>query len=298
MDFLIARSEGIVSIDNQPLGVDTSALPVNVAIVAYDCSGGAGNIEYSDQLRVLAPFIDITPYVPFANTWLTAASAIVGMPVTLAQAKRVKIGLVDGIFNSKRQLPINYVGNTWDATDQSMIGMQTMINAWSVETDITTADAILADNMQKLQVLIHQTGNASQPAAYASGTGSIDAAVRFDKHLSGGVWDGTYVRIPGTSPTWVTSVGGGGVNAQPTYVPIPAGQIGYQTTTGPSVSWTPLNATAPVSLSMTSMRTLISNIQTRRGSLQSTRLTKTNAINLLTTVAAVIAYDVTTGWPS
>jgi hypothetical protein len=52
-----------------------------------------------------------------------------------------------------------------------------------------------------------------------------------------------------------------------------------------------------VRMSMASMRSLIASIQQRRTTLQNTQLAKTNAINALTTMAAVIAYDVTTGWP-
>jgi hypothetical protein len=292
MDFVIARDEGIMSIDNQPLAIDTSALASNIALVAYDCSGGKGNIEYENSLRVLAPFIDVLPYAAFPNTWLTAAAALVGMPVTLAQAKRVKIGLVDGIFNSKRQLPISYAGNMWDATDQAMIGMQAAINSWNIAADISAADKALADNVNTMGLQVHMSNPASAPVAFIASTDTVSAATTATLDNTG-----KWVVGMSTSPAWATAVGGGTVGVQPAYFAT-KGQITSSPTNGPNVPWPPLNATAPVTLSMGQMRTLISNIQTRRAALQSTRLTKTNAVNLLTTIAAVIAYDATAGWPS
>jgi hypothetical protein len=295
MDIVIARSEGIMSIDNQPLAIDMSPLAANIELIAYDCTAGSGNIEYSNSLRVLSPFIDVTPYAPFANTWLTAANAVVGMPVTLAQAKRVKIGLVDGIFNSKRQLPISYAGNTWDATDQAMVGMQATINAYDIAADIAAGDATLASNVNTMQLNVNLNVPASQPAA----TGGTTAYIRYasavsPKTGSKGPWTPTFVN----SPSWIfpSGVSGGGINQQPSYYGSKS-SITYKQTAGPNVSWAPLNATTPVTMSTASMRTLISNIQARRASLQATRLTKTNAINLKTTIADIITYDVTAGWP-
>lgn len=295
MDFVIARAEEVMAIDNQPLAIDTSPLASNIAIVAYDCSGGTGNIEYSDSLRVLTPFIDVTPYAGFANTWLTAAAAIVELPLTVAQAKRVKIGLVDGIFNSKRQLPISYAGNIWEATDQAMVGMQATINAWDVAAALSAGDAVFANNINTMQLQVHLANLASQPA----GAGGTTAFIRYlyyqnPRSASKGPWDLLF----DNSPSWIfpSGVSGGGINQQPSYYGTKT-NVGYQTTFGPSVSWPPLNATTPVSMSMASMRTLIANIQSRRAALQSTRLAKTNAINSMTTIGAVITYDATAGWP-
>jgi hypothetical protein len=66
----------------------------------------------------------------------------------------------------------------------------------------------------------------------------------------------------------------------------------------PPITWTPSGAAAPVNLTATEMQGLMSGIATRRASLLNVRITKKNAVNTLTTLPEVIAYDVTTGWPS
>jgi phage gp45-like len=66
----------------------------------------------------------------------------------------------------------------------------------------------------------------------------------------------------------------------------------------PSMQWTPIDNAAPVTLSASEMAGLMSGIATRRSNLLNARITKKNAVNALTDIAAVIAYDVTTGWPS
>jgi hypothetical protein len=279
LDLVIARSEGVVSIDNQPLAIDTTPVPSIVSIVAYDCSGGAGNIEYNDRLRLLEPFIDVTPYVSLVNAWLTAAELVA---ISLAQAKQVKIGLVDGIFNSKRQLPIMTQGNTWDATDQSLLGMQSSVMAWDVAGAVTVADAILSDNVNKVQYLgAMPVGVAASAAVATTGTVSYyDAGVD-----------------SGATSTFATGASGGGVTQQPVVVASKGG-VDSAPLSQPTIDWPPLNSTVMVRMSMANMRALITSIQTRRTSLQNTQIAKKNAINALTTVAAVIAYDVTTGWPS
>jgi hypothetical protein len=293
MDFVIARSEAIMAIDNQPLAIDSSALASNISIVAYDCSAGKGSIEYSDSLRVLTPFTDVTPYVAFPNTWLTAAAALVAMTLTLAQAKRVKIGLIDGIFNSKRQLPISYAGQTWDATDPALTAMQAAVNAWDVAAALSSGDAALASNINTMKLSVNLVVPASQQPAYGTGTGYI----HYMYYISPSYGQAPWTILLTDSPVWLTGVAGGGVAQQPVYN---GGKdtISYQQTSGPNVAWPPLNATVPVTLSMTSFRTLLSNIQARRAALQIARLTKTSAVNLMTTIGAVIAYDVTAGWPA
>lgn len=285
-----------MSIDNQPLAIDTSPLVANIEIVAYDCSRGSGNLEYNNSLRVLSPFTDVMPYAPFVNAWITAAAAIIGMTITLAQAKTVKLGLVDGIFNSKRQLPISYAGQTWDASDQALAGMQAAVNSWDIAAAISAGDAALANSVNGMSLQVILTQSASQP----SGAGGDTSFIRYLYDISPRTgaktgWSPTFTNSPG----WIypSGVTGGGVNQQPAYVGSKSAMT-YQSTSGPNVSWPPLNATLPVTLSMMSMRTLLSNIQSRRATLQSTRLAKKNTINLLTTIAAVITYDATAGWPT
>jgi hypothetical protein len=285
MDLVIARDEGIISIDNQPLAVDTSLVPSNVSVVIYDCTAGAGNMEYNDRLRLLEPFIDVTPYVSFVNAWLTAAIN----QITLAQAKLVKIGLIEGIFNSKRQLPITVLGYTWDATDQSLLGMQAAITAWDVASAVTTADATFSANVNAMTVVTPSTPAAANAVTPATSSIPNILLVNPDgQHDTSWAWQSAG---PG-----VTGVSGGDLTQQPNATmqksPINAPPV----IAGPPIDWPPLNSTVMVRLTMAQMRQLIWSILWRRTQLQATRVTKTNTINGLDKVASVITYDVTTGW--
>jgi len=60
--------------------------------------------------------------------------------------------------------------------------------------------------------------------------------------------------------------------------------------------WMPIETTAPVNLSGSEVSGLMSTIATRRDNLLTVQKNKAAAVNALATVAAVIAYDVTTGW--
>jgi hypothetical protein len=289
VDLVIARSEGIVSIDNQPLAVDTSPLASNIELLAYDCTSGAGNLEYNDRLRVLESFGDITPYAAFVNSWMTTAAAITAMPLTLAQAKRVKIGLVDGIFNSKRQLPITTQGQTWDATDQSLMGMQSAIAAFDVVAAMNASDASIASQVNTMGITTSTQTQTQTQTATQTAVGGISYGVATVSNVP------NVVVAPIGNPTASSaSQSNSQSTSQSSSVHT---SISPPAASPPNIPWPPLNSTTTVSLTQSNMRALINSIQQRRGSLQSTRLSKTNAINSMTTVAAIIAYDATTGWP-
>jgi hypothetical protein len=60
----------------------------------------------------------------------------------------------------------------------------------------------------------------------------------------------------------------------------------------------PIEGTALVNLTVTEMGSIISGIETRRNNLMTVQRTKKNAVNALTEIADVIAYDVTADWPT
>jgi hypothetical protein len=290
VDLVIARSEGIVAIDNQPLAVDTSPLASNIALVAYDCTAGKGSIEYNDRLRLLEPFIDMTPYAPFVNAWLTQAALVTDTPLTLPLAKTIKLSLVDGIFNSKRQLPITALGRTWDASDQALMGMQAAIVSWDVAGAAFAADATLVNDFNNIGIATTRIANASANAAFSADSAPFTYIDSFSPPPNQTPHSGAIA--------FMTAVAGGGITGNAAFSANYGRPLSAITTQGPSISWPPLNSTVSVTLAMSDMRSLISSINSRRTTLQNTRLTKQNAINALSTIAAVIAYDVTTGWPS
>lgn len=290
MDFVIATFEGVVSIDNQPLGVDTTSLPANVAVVAYDCSSGAGNIEYNDRLRILEPLLDPTPYQVVLNNWLKVAAALTAMPVTLVQAKHVKIGIVNGIYNGKRQLPVTAIGHTWDASDTAYADMQAAIT--SATPGMIDSLTIQANTSIHSDTPVQSTPAQSQ-GAYASAGGSAT-------YVTGGTQS---TGIPYTvslytaSSSFVTAVAGGQISQQPQYVISNPTQI-ISPNQNTTANFTPLNETTALTLTVGQIGQIVATIQGRRSALQTVKVNKTNSINALTTVNAVISYDATTGWPS
>ena len=294
MDFVIARSEGIMSIDNQPLAIDTSSVASNIEIVVYDCSAGSGNLEYNDRLRVLEKFIDVAPYAPFVNVWLQA-SLLTQLPPTIVLAKQIKLALVDGIFNSKRQLPISFASNMWDASDQALAEMQAAIVSWDVAASASSADVTLTQNFNSIGINTNQTSFVSvSPPAGAGG-----GAISYSPHYTGPDSKGNYTNPPNvTSPAFIGQVSGGGLASQAGFSAQYGSALAAPTTTGPTFALAPYNSTVSVLMTMTDLRSLISAINTRRTTLTNVQLAKRNAINALTTIDAVIAYDVTTGWPS
>ena len=66
--------------------------------------------------------------------------------------------------------------------------------------------------------------------------------------------------------------------------------------TGGNVQWIPIGATAPVTVTPTEQTGILNGIAARTNDLNAKRNVKIAAVNALTTVPAVIAYDVTTGW--
>ncbi len=141
-----------MAIDNQPMYIDMSSAPSNIAIVAYNCETGLGLVEYNDRLKLFDAIGDMSPYLPFFNQWLTIASTFTQMPLTLSQAKYVQTGLIDAYFNSKRQAPIAYGGFTWDASDAAVARMMAVLAAWDVASAASAADAQLAANVNAMSI--------------------------------------------------------------------------------------------------------------------------------------------------
>jgi hypothetical protein len=161
--FLIAPEEGLLAIDNQPLNIDMSSMPKNISIIAYNCSNGVGQVEYNDRLKLFDWFGDVSPYIQFLNKWLTVAAALTATPLTLPQSKYVQIGLVDALYNSKRQAPIAALGYNWDASDPAVAAMQAALASWDVVAAASAADAALAQSVNGMTIDTQTVQNPGPP---------------------------------------------------------------------------------------------------------------------------------------
>jgi hypothetical protein len=197
--FLIAPEENIMAIDNQPMYIaDMSSVATNISIIAYNCSNGVGMVEYNDRLKLFDSFSDMSPYIPFFNQWLVVAETFTSMPLTLPQAKYVKIGLTEATFNSKRQAPIAFAGFNWDASDPAVVLMQNALATWDVAAAASAADAQLAANVSGMTIDTQTTFTGSGGSISAVST-STHSAVGAPGPVTGPTvkWP-TYPSPPGT----------------------------------------------------------------------------------------------------
>jgi hypothetical protein len=86
-----------VTIDDAPMfGIDCSEIPKNVYLIWWYPHSSQGEILYKDRLGVREPFTDLRPYLDFFNHWIVVAQKA-KRPITLEQAKFVKLQMVDAV---------------------------------------------------------------------------------------------------------------------------------------------------------------------------------------------------------
>jgi hypothetical protein len=299
MRFLLVRSENLVVVDNAELTISCAALPTNVEMVVYNEIDG--KIEYNDRPSVRIAFTDPSPYQTLINSWITAAAAQTPA-LQLAQAKQVKNDLIDGVFHHKRRLPFTLGPWQYDARD---------------------------DNVQALDLLVQSNASASSEnsgligsinTAFSNLVNALNTNVGQHNTSAGAVnaWSNSNYLA------WTKTIGSGILIAGSSLyalgypfgdAPVPPGQGGFvlmNSLSAPTVSGTvntslsytgsvthqPLNATSPQTIDTNSVHNAITGIASRRNTLNADRMAKKAAVNALTTIPAVVAYDATTGWSS
>jgi hypothetical protein len=104
-----------VSIDGVAFPVASPALDAAIDYVTW-ADDGIGTIQYAGHL-LRANFLDVSPYQPFVNAWITAAAGA----LTLAQARAIKAEFIATIASYKRQRPVTATAGgasrTWDGGD-------------------------------------------------------------------------------------------------------------------------------------------------------------------------------------
>ena len=176
MNFVIVRSDGVMTIDNAALAMDVSSLPSNIEVVAW--RGNSGIIEYNDRPRVLTLFTDPSPYQSLVNAWMTAQAAA-SPALTLAQAKAIKSDFVDGIFAGKRIAPVAYAGFYWDASDESVLAMLQSLAVGTLGAVEDSSGGIVGEVNTALGQIIGQVNTALGRAdtAFATVASRVNAAL-------------------------------------------------------------------------------------------------------------------------
>jgi hypothetical protein len=114
---------GLFAVDNAAVGgMDFSALPDDLWMVQW--TEGRGEIEYFDPVNKVnhsglrESFDNITPYCQFFRQFMTRLPGL-----TLPQARKIQIELVEAIYDHRRELPIEVDGRVWPADDGSVGAM-------------------------------------------------------------------------------------------------------------------------------------------------------------------------------
>jgi hypothetical protein len=298
MNFVMVRSDGVMSVDNETEVVDLTTLASNIEIAAFNTVTAIGNLEYNDRPRLLEPFADPTPYQPQLNAWITAVAARPALPLSLAQSKVVKNGLIDGIYNFKRQQPILAFSLLWDATDSALAAMISALETWDIVGAINSAFASVANEVNSMGITT---------TTITTVTSTITSMFEATGVTGSDPQGGTITSVPPLGPSGSQvillardpGIGGVGVSSSassPSYSSHT--NINVQVLPAPAIAWPPYNSTTTVSLDFSQMRALITAIGVRSISYRNTQLTKKAAVNALASIAAVVTYDVTTGWPA
>jgi hypothetical protein len=346
----IVPSQGLVTVDDAPLkGIDCSSVPANIYLIRWWGTRGEILYNHNDRLPVREKFIDITPYVPLFNQWMNFAELppSPSPPITLAQAKTVKIDMINALFDSKRQAPYHYPVASgdywWDATDATMFSSlvpavenlvakaneiaaslnQLAANLNSAIPGLNSADGTITNNVNNNATIGNSLRDNVNSFIVTPGrdlfnefnTVVVPADSARALTTSQGLQTGTFLigsintalAAPGLSgylPTLPTFTAA----ADPSYISVTFGTFtlpgvpwtpiaNVANVASTSMSWIPIGSTTPANVTPAEQQAIIEGITARTNQLNLIANQKTAQVNALTTVAAVVAYDVLAGWP-
>jgi hypothetical protein len=288
MQFVINRDDNLMSIDNALIDLNCSALASNISLVAYTDAGG--KITYNDRPSMRETFTDPAPYQTLINSWITAAAAATPA-LQLAQAKQVKNDLIFAIYRHKHRLPYSYSGHLWDASDEAVANNAAFLTAGSsagaagLVPSINGALAAITNQING-QIVAVNNGSAAQVNAWSAGHAA---------NLNSMVIQITTAFLTDVVATAALTpgLGSGGFSAMSA---IAGATVSGGGAAGASI--VPPGESAPISFSSGTINAAYAGIATRRNDLNNNSLIKQAAVNALTTIPAVVAYDATTGWSS
>jgi hypothetical protein len=347
--WLITDPPYLFSVDNASTpGMNYSTLTPDIWMVEWRDGRGElerQNTDGTNQNGLRENFVDIIPYCPFFDQFLTLLKT---KALTLSQAKKVKTELIGEVFNAKRQAPFHYpvaAGDySWDATDTTLFSSTVpaiqnaiakvnevigklnstfpaligQINSGAIGPGDTLTAQVNANVVSQGNVVRNELTGVIQTAIALlvnEINGSIINYINSNAStLSGACFSGPIVEQGGTS-TAVAKPGLGAPLLQAPALGTAAGAPSNSflatnadfltvTTAWPNTSnvvqsntsWIPVGGTAPVNVTPAEAGGIMQGIAARTNDLNIKKNTKLGQLNALTTVDAVIAYNVTTGW--
>jgi hypothetical protein len=271
-----------VCIDDASIkGIDCSSIPANVYLIWWN--GEDGEILYNDRPGIREPFTDVSPYIPLFNQWMLKAQTAT-KPISLAQARQVKSKLTDGLFSDKRQKPITYMGQSFEGGDEATSAISAKVSAQAGPNvnALKTSLQTLSDNLNASVGSLNSQVSDYADQYMAQTNSGLTSPVTAHGDAINAIIDGASAG----------HVGGGSnpllLKANMPAVPMPPVNI-------PGVTWRTASG-APMNLSFDEFTGLANELSARRMALKDTQTSHKNNVNSLGTVAAVAAYDITSGW--
>jgi hypothetical protein len=145
---------GLFAVDNASVGgMDFSALPDDLWMVQW--TEGRGEIEYFDPVAkanhhgLRECFRNVAPYCQFFQQFMTRLPGL-----TLPQARKIQIDLVEAIYEHRRELPIEVDGRAWPADDGSVGAMAARLLGAGSHFQWTPVDEVASIEMTRFEVAI------------------------------------------------------------------------------------------------------------------------------------------------
>jgi hypothetical protein len=270
----------IFAVDNASVsGMDFSTLPSDLWMVQW--TDGKGELERqvdadTNDNGLREPFIDVIPYAPFFQQFLTKLPML-----TLVQAKKVQIDLVKQIFEAKRQAPYHYPvasgDYSWDASDDALYS--------SAGAQIQNAIASINAIATRLNTVI--------PALNTNDEGFATQGNNLKNYFNDPVINSMDIYLQASSSP--LGLPGSIAYTTVTFAATPVAWTALPPVTI-NMQWIPIGGTAPVAVTTAEQTAILNGIAVRTSDLTAKKNVKVAQVNALTTISAVIAYDVTTGW--
>lgn len=315
MNFVVLRSEGVMSIDNEAIELNTTGLlPAHVEILAWRGEKGSGFIERNDCQRVVEKVEDLIPYRLLVDSWIDAASRL-PTPISLAQAHRIKLDMVEAVYKNKRIAPYPYGAYVYEATDEAVAYMSAAVSAFGlynrVDELIGRVDAAFAQVVYLVNVNVDQNNiSAAQVNSWSanmqsnwsaltmsSGYGGDDYTVNTDPMGASGVpatihWHQAPAGHQSFSFSSSPDTGSGGVQPMSHFAPIDTSVGGGIVS---MIRWNPISPPGIQWIDSIQFRDALRAIVARRRGLETIRAWHKQVIPTLLSIPAVIAHDVAGG---
>jgi hypothetical protein len=307
--FSIDTVNSRIYVNNISYPLTSNTLATNVSMIRYSTQDG-GSIIYNDRPPLPDQFSDPSPYQPYINAWLTAASSD-NPALTLEQAQAIKNGLIDGIWSVKRQANVSVATSlgtySFDSSDDDLSGalnsaswMPAVANIIGSPSGVIASlvnsinsvivgginDTVVAGINSELNVAATDVGNiANVTNANLSGiTGELNQVISAVNNF-----DSTIIPISNYTP-----MGGAGFSGGVGGICQVSAAAGTSLTA--SVKMLPVGSTTYPAFTLADQFAVVTAIQTQRANEAAVRAVKQAVVDALSTISAVIAYDATTGW--